>query len=105
MGKNKMETKQETSVFLKCDCNCSMFVVEKTIWEDGDVNYNITVQDSRYDHNHSTLWGRIKSACKILFGKPIYYSDVYIGNPEKFKSFVRELDGLCDKNEEAKRSG
>ncbi len=83
--------KQETTVFLKCDCDCSMLVVDKSMWYDGEINYNITVQDSRYDHNHTTLWGRIKSASKILFGKHIYYSDVYINKPEKFREFVGKL--------------
>ena len=53
---------------LPCDCKCCMLVIEKTVWEDGDINYNISVQDSRYDHNYNTLWGRIKRAAKVLFG-------------------------------------
>jgi hypothetical protein len=64
-----------------------MFVVYKTEWEDGEVDYDISVQDSRYDHNYNTLWGRIRSVAKILFGKPVYYNDVYINDPEKFKKF------------------
>lgn len=90
---------QDSMVFLKCDCGCSMFVVEKSVWDDGDIDYNITVQDSRYDHNNATLWGRIKGAAKILFGKPVYYSDVFISNdPDRFKSFVQEINALveCD---------
>jgi len=87
--------KKETFVFLRCDCGCSMFVVDKSEWEDGEVYYNISVQDSRYDHNYNTLLGRIKSAMKILFGKPIYYSDVLIEEPEKFKGFVKQLNELC----------
>jgi hypothetical protein len=87
--------KKETSVYLKCECGCSMLVAEKTEWKDGTIDYNISVQDSRYDHNYTTLWGRIKSAAKILFGKPIYYSDVYIGDLAKFKEFVEKLRGLC----------
>ena len=53
--------KQETTIILKCDCGCSMLVVEKCIWDNNEVNYSISVQDSRYDHNYTTLWGRIKS--------------------------------------------
>ena len=86
--------KQETTVMLKCDCGCSMIVVDKTVWDDGEVNYDISVQDSRYDHNCTTLWGKLKSAMKILFGKPAYYSDVYIETPEKFRKFVEELNKL-----------
>jgi hypothetical protein len=73
-----------------------MIVVDKAEWEDGTVDYDISVQDSRYDHNYTTLWGRLKSAMKILFGKPVYYSDVYIGDTERFREFVEKLNGLCD---------
>ena len=68
-----------------------MFVAEKTIWKDGEIWYNITVQDSRYDRDNTTLWSRIKGAAKILFGKPVYYSDVVIESQERFKEFVDEL--------------
>jgi len=81
-------------VVLPCDCKCCMFVVEKTKWEDGDVNYNITIQDSRYDHGYNTICGRIKRAAKVLFGKPIYYSDVYIDDEEKFKKLLTDLTEL-----------
>jgi hypothetical protein len=87
--------KKGTTVILRCDCACSMFVVDKSEWGDGEINYNITVQDSRYDHDYNTLWGRLKSAITILFGKPIYYSDVFITEPEKFKEFVKQLNELC----------
>jgi len=94
-GMGNTMNKQETTVMLKCDCGCSMVVVDKTTWDYGEANYNISVQDSRYDHNYTTLLGRIKSAMKILFGKPVYYSDVYIEKPEKFREFVGELNKIC----------
>ena len=87
--------KKESEVRLKCSCGCSAVVVEKTEWEDGDIDYNISIQDSRYDHNYTTVWGRMKTAAKILFGKPVYYSDVYINEPEKFKNFVNDMSRLC----------
>ena len=87
--------KQETAVYLKCSCGCSMVVAEKTVWDDGETDFDISIQDSRYDHNYTTLWGRFKSAMTILFGKPVYYSDVYIESPEKFKAFVEDLKKLC----------
>lgn len=51
---------------------------------DGDINYNITIQDARYDHNYHTLWGRLKRAVKILFGKSIYYIEKKGGCPFLF---------------------
>jgi len=87
--------KKETYVRLKCSCGCSAIVVEKAEWENGEIDYDISIQDSRYDHNYTTLWGRIKTAAKILFGKPVYYSDVYIEKPEIYKKFVDDLRDLC----------
>ena len=45
-----------------CSCRCCMLVIEKTMWEDGDVDYDISLQDSHFDHNYHTLWGRLKRA-------------------------------------------
>ena len=83
-------------ITLPCDCKCCMFVVEKTLWADGDINYNITIQDSRYDHNYNTVWGRIKRAAKILFGKPIYYSDVHLDGEEKFQKLLTDMHDLAN---------
>ncbi len=82
-------------VLLECDCMCSEFIISKSIdSDDGEVTYNISVQDSRYDHNGCTILGRIKNAFKVLFGKPVYYNDLYIDDPEKFKTFVNKLNHL-----------
>ena len=82
-------------IILPCDCKCCMFVIEKTQWEDGDISHNITVQDSRYDHNINTVWGRLKRAAKVLFGKPIYYNDVHLEGVERFEQFVQEMQDLA----------
>ena len=91
---NKTMNKKETSVRLKCSCGCSAVVVEKTEWEDGDIDFDISIQDSRYDHNYTTFWGRLQTAGKILFGKPVYYSDVCIDKPETFSKFVEDISKL-----------
>lgn len=85
-------------ITLPCDCKCCMLVIEKTIWKDGDINYNISIQDSRYDHNYNTLWGRIKRAAKTLFGKPIYYNDVHLEGEETFQQLVDDINELAKSN-------
>lgn len=82
------------SVYLQCDCKCATLVIDKQTFDDGDISYNISVMDSRYDHNFNTVWGRIKRATKVLFGKPIYYNDIYIDSPDKFNHFLKELSEL-----------
>ena len=85
-------------ITLPCDCRCCMFVIEKTKWADGDISYNITVQDSRYDHNYNTAWGRVKRAFKILFGKPIFYNDVHLEGEDTFKKLVSDMSDLINSN-------
>jgi hypothetical protein len=104
-GGDKVVNKKETTIMLKCDCGCSMLVVDREEWDDGEINYNISVQDSRYDHNYTTIWGKIKSAAKVLFGKPVYYSDIYIEDPEKIREFVGKLNKLCPETKVGKVEG
>lgn len=78
-----------------CSCRCCMLVIEKTMWEDGDVDYDISLQDSHFDHNYHTLWGRLKRAAKALFGKPVSYSDVYLWKESEFRQLVDEMDAMA----------
>ncbi len=87
--------KKTARITLPCDCRCCMFVIEKTLWEDHSVAYNITVQDSRYDHNYNTLWGRLKRAATALLGKPISYNDVYLDGEDTFRQLVRDMAALA----------
>ena len=86
--------KKSQLIVLPCDCKCCMFVIEKTVWEDSSIDYDISIQDSRYDHNYNTLWGRMKRAVKILFGKPIYYNDVYLNGEETFNQLIEDMNRL-----------
>ena len=91
-------TQKSRRITLPCDCKCCMLVIEKTVWEDGDISYDISIQDSRYDHNYNTLWGRLKRAAKTLFGKPIYYNDVHLEGEETFQQLVDDINELAKSN-------
>ncbi|MBD5559747.1 MAG: hypothetical protein HDQ87_05230 [Clostridia bacterium] len=73
-----------------------MLVVDKSVWDDGSVDYNISIQDSRYDHGVNSLWGRLKRAFRVLFGKPVYFNDLYIDGEEKYAELVSEMQALRD---------
>jgi len=91
--------KKETTASLKCDNDVPVLVVVKRVYEEWDADYDITVQDSRCDNNCTSLWCRLKSAIKILFGKPVYFSDVFTEDTEKFRKFVEQLNVMCDETE------
>ena len=42
----------------------------------------------------NTIWGRIKRAVKILFGKPIYYNDLHLEGEERFHKLVGDMEEL-----------
>lgn len=86
--------KRERRVARKCDCGCCMLVVEKTVWDDGETWYDVSVQDSRYDHDANGILNRIRNAAKVLFGKTVTYNDVFFERPEDFDELLWELDEL-----------
>jgi hypothetical protein len=87
---------REKYITLPCDCKCCMFVISKTQWEDGDINYNIMVQDSRLDDDYNTVWGRIKRAFAALFGKPVTFNDVFIREEAIFRKLIADMTALAD---------
>lgn len=84
----------EDEVRIRCDCRCADFVVSRTMWEDGEVWYDISVMDSRYDTDPNSLWGRLKRALKALLGQPVYFNDVTMSDPAKFGELVDRLQAL-----------
>jgi hypothetical protein len=71
-----------------------MLVIEKAVFENGGAWYNISVQDSRYDNNYNTLWGRLKRAAMALFGKPVTFSDLCLSGEDTFRQLVSDMEEL-----------
>ena len=81
-------------VVLQCDCKCCEIAFEKFKWADDDVTYDISVLDSRYDHEANGVLNRIRNAFKVLFGKQICYNDVSLDSDEKFDKLLEGLRRL-----------
>lgn len=81
-------------VVLQCDCKCCEIAFEKFKWADDDVTYDISVLDSRYDHEANGVLNRIRNAFKVLFGKQICYNDVSLDGDERFDELLEELRKL-----------
>ena len=86
--------KQEKNVAIPCDCGCCHFLVTKTIFYDGETDYDISVVDSRYDHGVNSLSGRLRRAFKALFGKTVCFNDVFLQGDERFDEFLDQLHDL-----------
>lgn len=83
-------------VILPCACGCCNLVFERDDFEDGETIFNVSVQDSRYDHKAGGIWNRIKGAVMVLFGKPVYYNDVCIENKVEFSNLIDDLAELLE---------
>lgn len=86
-------SKSETYVRVKCDCGCCVIEFARYDWDDGETDYNISVLDSRYDHNVNGLLGRVRRALGVLVGKPICFNDVLM-NTDEFDSMLNALADL-----------
>ncbi len=78
-------------VVTKCDCGCSVFVVEKL-----DNEFILSIQDSYIHNGQQNILGRIRKALKVLLGKPIYYADIYIDSSGKMKELTDNIYKLIE---------
>lgn len=102
----KVHTMDENTVgtiTLRCADHCTMLVIDKFEYltegnSERQLEYNISMQDSRYTHQFDGFFGRIKRAVKAFLGKPIYYNDIYIEDEKKIIELRDALTNLINKN-------
>ena len=90
----------EKCVRMRCDCGCCAVEFTRTDWDDGEVSYDISVLDSRYDHNVNGLFGRLRRAFGVLVGKPVYFNDAFM-REEEFVDLLGKLMALADEGGDA----
>lgn len=81
-------------ITVPCDCGCCDLVFEKSVWGDGSVSYDVSVEDSYYDSCPNSLPWRLRRALGILFGKPVPFNDVCIDREDRFASMLAKLGAL-----------
>ena len=83
------------SVSLRCDCLCTMVVVDKFINEpDESAAYNISFQSSCMKWGFHSLSERLRAAWSALKGSPYPYADVWIEDEKEFAEFVQKLKSM-----------
>lgn len=87
--------RSDSSIYIPCDCGCCVLEISKWKLGDDEFWYDISVLDSRYDHEANGVWNRIRRAVKALLGKPVYFNDVTL-NQEQFDDLISQMGGLCD---------
>lgn len=70
-------------VVLRCDCGCGMVVFEKHDWNSKfTTEYSLSFQDDRICKDGDGIFQRVRRAISVLFGKPIYYSEISTSKEE-----------------------
>lgn len=92
--------KNVNSVYLRCEDHLEVLAFNRYEYEDGDVDFEINIEDSYCGGYYSGIIGRFKRAWKSFFGKPVCYSGAYIENPDRVKDFLQKCMELVNNGEQ-----
>lgn len=92
-----MKVKQIT---LRCDDYAEACVFTKYYYDNLDVSYEMTFEDSYVGGDYTGFFGRLKRAWKAFTGTPVHYTGVYIDDKNKMKKFLVDCLELIDSNNE-----
>lgn len=92
-------------VTLRCDDGAEVAVFEKYTYNDGDINYEFSIEDDYVGGDYKGFFGRIKRAWRAFWDKPVVYTGIYTEDKNKMRQFLVDCLNLIDKEsiEEAKR--
>lgn len=94
MSNLRDKTKEVT---IQCEDCAERVVFMRHCWNDGDVDYEINIEDSYCGGGEYTgVWGRLKRAWKAFWAKPVYYSGIYVEDPERVKKFLKDCLALME---------
>lgn len=88
-----MESK---SLYIKCDDSAETVVFTKYIYKDGDVDYEINVEDSYCGGDYMGISGRFKRAWKAFWAKPICYTGIYVEDESRIRKFLEDCLNLMN---------
>lgn len=84
-------------VYLPCDDHAETVVFSKHAWSDGDVDYEITIEDAYCGGDFMGIKGRFKRAWKAFWAKPVSYTGIYCQDEERMKGFLKDCLNLMEK--------
>ena len=76
------------NVYFRCDDNSETAVFTKVVFDDGDVSYEFSIEDSYCGGDYMGIKGRFKRAWRAFWKKPICYTGVFTDDKERMKTFL-----------------
>ena len=83
-------------VAIQCEDGAERVVFMKRVWGDGDVDYELNFEDAYCGGGYTGIFGRLKRAWHAFRTKPIYYSGIYIEEPQRVRRFLEDCLKLMD---------
>lgn len=83
-------------VYLRCVDHCEMAVFSRIDWRDGDIDYELTIEDVYCGGDYMGIKGRFKRAWKAFWTKPVYYSGVYCEDEGRMRKFLEDCLSLMN---------
>ena len=78
------------NLYLPCEDGAETLVFRKYIFGDGDISFDIGVEDAYCGCNCMGITNRFKRAWHAFFAKPISYSSIYCEDKNKLKRFLSD---------------
>lgn len=85
------------NIYFRCDDNAEMVMFTKYNWNDGETNYEFSIEDSYCGGDYMGIKGRFKRAWRAFWKKPICYTGVYCQDGERMKKFLKDCLDLMEK--------
>ena len=88
-------------VSLRCDDGAETVVFTRYDWNDGDKDYDISIEDSYCGGDYMGIKGRFKRAWKAFWAKPVYYAGIYCEDGKRMRKFLEDCLSLMDEEGES----
>ena len=88
------------SVYLRCDDHAETVVFSRYSYNDGDIDYELNIEDAYCGGDYMGIKGRFKRAWNAFWAKPVYYSGVYCEDENRMKKFLEDCLSLMDRDGE-----
>jgi hypothetical protein len=83
-------------IYLRCDDHAETVVFSRFNFEDDDIDYEISIEDSYCGGDFMGIKGRFKRAWHAFWAKPIYYNSVYCEDGQRMRKFLEDCLSLID---------
>lgn len=89
---------KEDRITLRCKCGGEAAVFANYVSYDGDVSFELSIEDSYIGGDYRGFFGRIKRAWKAFCAKPVVYTSIFSEDKDEVRKFLTDCLDLVNNN-------